>query len=885
MRWRDLRLRLRALFQPRRADRDLDDELAFHLEMEARKLVAAGLSPADARVRARARFGSAASAADDCRDARGVAFVQTTARDIVYALRTFRRTPGVAATIVGTIALGLGLTATVFTIFSAFVFRVDAVRDPGSLFSVELVAPRGGLDRPRFTVSQYETLRRDSTGVAEMFARLSDITSRIDGRMMEGQLVSGHFFQMLGVTASLGRTLTPDDDRRDGARPVVVLSHGGWTRLFNGDAGVIGRTIPVNRQSVTIVGVTPAGFNGLSFLAPDYWAPLSLAGSFRPWLAGRLDQTAIDVTARLAPGVSRAAAEATLAASAVRGGVVAASPRSRVIRLHPQQTSLPFSTDVLLGFSPLFFAFGLILLIGSANVANLLLARALSRQREIGIRLAIGGRRRRVIRQLLTESLILALVSAVCAVMLSRVILDVTTALLVRTMPPELAEMIRLVPPGTDWRVAVFLLVAAMGATAAFALAPALQATRLDLVRVMRGELTGGARPGPGRARGVLIVTQVMASALLLICAGIFLRAAIRSATAHPGFRTADVVLLEVINAPVRDAMVAAVAAHPSVAAMAIASPDMPLSRPRPAFGSSNESGVTSAVSYRFVSPAYFEVLGIPVLQGRTYSPVEARAQAAVAVIAESTARQLYPQGFALGRTLRLEPDPADIGTGAPRLPSQSLTVIGIVRDVPGFRIAGPEAGVYVPASPSLPKFSILARVHGDPERARQALLERLVTIDPNMGMAATLRTLSRIETYPLQIAFSIAMVLGGLALVLTLSGIFSVLSYLVEQRTKEIGVRIALGASAGTVTWMVLWQSLRLVAAGLVAAVLLAWMLASLLMTTPAAVRIGSIVNLFEPLAYTSTLVVVVVAGALAASMPAFRASRISPMSALRQE
>ncbi|MBA2304221.1 MAG: FtsX-like permease family protein, partial [Acidobacteria bacterium] len=267
-------------------------------------------------------------------------------------------------------------------------------------------------------------------------------------------------------------------------------------------------------------------------------------------------------------------------------------------------------------FAPLFFAFGLILMIGCANVANLLLARAVSRQREIGIRLSLGASRRRLVRQLLTESLMLALASAACGFVVSRVVLYLTLHVAMTTMPPELAENVRLAAPAADWRVVVFLVVAAIVSTVFFGLAPALQATRVELVRTIRGEGTGD--PRRSRARNALISVQVGASALFLICAAVFLRSALSAATVDPGLRTADTVIIDIVNEPLRAAMVQAVIADPSVAAVAASWPDT-LGQPRAAFAGAPadkpaaRAGETtpsrSTVAYRFISPEYFSVL------------------------------------------------------------------------------------------------------------------------------------------------------------------------------------------------------------------------------------------------------------------------------------
>jgi predicted permease len=844
------------------------------------------LSADEARARAQARFGSPAVAADACRDARGLSLIDATVGDVLYALRTFRRSPMVAATIVGTVALGLGLVAAVFTIFNAFVFRPDAVRDPDSLFSVRWGLSGNATAHVRFTRPRYEALRSQTDIFSGVCARLADITSRIDGRMMEGQLVTGNFFQVVGVHIVLGRPLMPEDDVRGAGRPVMVLSHSGWSRLFDSDPGVLGRRVSVSGFQYEIVGVAAEGFRGLGVLPPDYFAPLSLVGQFRPWFAGREDMVAIEVIGRLKPGLSRATAHAGLAVWAANENPVDARP---ALTLDPRGTATPLSPGVLLAFSPLFFAFGLILMIGCANVANLLLARAVARQREIGIRLSLGASRRRVVRQLLTESLLLALVSAAGALVISRVVLDASVSTLMRTVPPEFAELLRFDAPATDWRVAVFLIVAAIISTALFGLVPALYGTRIDLVRTIRGEFGRDGRPG--RARNALIVVQVTASALLLICAGIFLRSALRSASTDPGLRTADTVVIDIVNEPFRTPMVAAVAASPSVAEVSASWPEA-LNRPREAFvrATAEVQGHTARfpVGYRLASPEYFSVLAIEVLRGRIYSESEARSNAAVALVSESTARRLWPKGDAVGQALWLESDPnSDTGgPNDPALPSRTFSVVGVVRDVAGFRLAGyTEAGVYIPTGPATAETNLIVRVIGDPERARRALTEQLAAIDPNTGMLLTLRTVARLETYPLQAGFWVTVVLGGLALVLTLSGIFSVLSFLVEQRSKEIGVRIALGATTRNVARLVLSQSLRLVTMGLVLGGGLAWTLAVVLMSRPAAARIGAIVHVFDPIAYGASMLCIVAACALAASMPALRAARIDPMATLRRE
>jgi predicted permease len=883
MTFRDFTLRLRALLSPRRAERDLDDELAFHLERETRKHIDNGVDPEAARRLARARFGSAALAADNCRDVRGVAFVESAMGDVQYALRGFRRAPLSAFTIVGTVALGLGLVAVVFSFLNVFLFRVDQVASPGELFGVE--RPRLANDEPvPFTWPEYDALRRETSVFSDAFAWAQDIDNRVDGRMMAGTAVSGNFFTVLGVTAARGRTLTPSDDQRFAGRPVIVLSHRGWTRVFANDPTILGRRVLINRLAFEVVGVMPEGFRGLSVGAPDYWAPLSLIGQLRPGHAGREDLVGIGTVGRLKPGVSREAAASALSIwNTARTDAATRDRRPAPITLEPRQGTVPQPMELLVLFTPLFFAFGLILMIGCANVANLLLARGMSRQRELGLRLSLGASRRRIVRQLLTESLLLALVAAVLGFAVSRLVLEGTVRAVMGTMAPEIADLVKLSAPAADWRVWAFLLAGAMASTVFFGLWPALQATRLELVRTLRGDIARNARPS--RTRNVLIGVQVTASALLLICAAVFLRSALAAATSDPGFRTSDTVAVEIINEPVRKAMVDAVVAEPLVVAVSASWPDV-LSRPQPLFAEG--PGGRSSVGYKFVSPEYFDVLGITIVHGRNFTVAESAGTTPVAIVSESMARRLFPKGAAIGQTFRLEADASSRASRSetPPLPGRTLTLVGIARDVPGFRLADFEqAGVYVPTNAAQAETSLTVRVLGDPEQARRTLLQRLTAIDPNMGQVVTMRTMARMEAWLLQVAFWFTLTLGGLALVLTVSGLFSVLSYLVEQRRTEIGVHMALGATARSVGWLVLSQSLRPVTIGLIAGGSMAIGLGMALMATPAAAQIGASVRLFDPIAYAASLVSIVSACAAAALVPARRATRIDPVVALRAD
>ena len=894
---RDLFLRIRALVAPDRVERELEEELAFHIESETQRHVASGLTLAEARARALARFGSLPLAADQCRDVRGTAFADALVRDLSYAFRTFRRAPLAALTIVATIALGLGLVGAVFTFYSTFFLRVDAVHNPGELFGVMRLTRPGDDSSLPFTRAEYEALRRETSVFADAVAMGGGIETRIEGRPVSSVLVTGNFFQVLGVQAALGRTLTPVDDEPSGGRP-IVLSHRGWIKLFAADATVVGRSVAVNGVPCEVVGVMPEDFRGLAVGPPDYWAPVALAAQFRQSYAGHEDEIPLyQVVGRLKSGVSPEQAAAALRAWASgRTTLKTAGDRPASITLRPKQgTASGEWLEALALFSPLFFAFGLILMIGCANVANLLLARAVSRQREIGIRLALGASRRRIVRQLLTESLLLALASAACGFAVSRLCLEGAVYAATTTMPGEVAEQVSLGVPSADWRVLVFLIAGALVSTVSFGLVPALQASRVELVRVMRGEVARDARPG--RARHALIAVQVGASALLMICAAVFLRSAFAAAVADPGIRTSDTIRIPIANEPRRAAIVRELQAHPSVVAVAAASQpalaQASVSVEATADKRADDSLVTRRlvpVDYQFVSPAYFQLLDIDLLRGRGFTDAERAAEAGVTVVSEGAARRLWPDGDAVGQVIRIQADPPTnpLPPGAPPLPSRAYTVVGVARDVGGnsmFQFFS-FSGLYLPVDLQSPGTSLTLRVRGDPEQARLALLDRLTQVDPALDHeVVTLRTIAGMGAYILRIAFWVTLVLGGLALALTVSGLFSVLSYLVEQRAKEIGVRMALGATTRDIVVLVLSQSVRPVGLGLLAGGGLAAGVAMVLMATPAASAIGRIARVFDPMAYGASLLVIVAACVLAASVPALRAARVDPIATLRND
>jgi predicted permease len=551
----------------------------------------------------------------------------------------------------------------------------------------------------------------------------------------------------------------------------------------------------------------------------------------------------------------------------------------RVI-LESRATSVQIAPAIMLVLAPIVIAFGLVLVIACANVANMMLARAMSRQREIGTRLSLGASRSRIIRQLVTESVLLALPAAVAAFVISFVAVDLTLRALFATLPAQATEYIRLMPLTPDLRVFAFSVAAAVLSALAFGLAPAVQSTRTNIIQTGRGGFLRDLRPA--RARNTLVIVQIAASALLLICAAVLLRGATSFARVDTGLQTHGVVAIE-IQEKARMRVLAALADEPVVLSVAGVAPGAPL----------NENALRIPVgpvdlpdlvqtSVRWTSRDYFSVFDIPLSAGRSFTDEEGRAGAPVTIVSQSAAHRFWADGQALGRSLRLAPDNVSTARN-PRLQRfRSVRVIGVARDVVDGHSSDEDARIalYLPTSPQEPGAKLLVRVNGEPEAAMRRLDAVLTVRAPGaLEQIFNMQTFADFRLYPFRAAYWVSTAVGLLALLLTISGVYGVLSYLVTQRTKEIGIRMALGADVGHVTGLVVNQSLRLAAIGIGVGALLALCVSKLL----AAQLI--MMNTFDALAYSGGSLVVLAACLAAACVPAYAAARVDPIGALRHD
>jgi predicted permease len=853
---KDFLLRLRALFRPKRMDHELDDELSFHIAMQTRKYAETGMEASQAAQRARRDFGVAALIKDQCRDQRRVSLIETTVQDIRYALRGFRRTPVFALTVIATIALGLGINTAVFTIFNAYVLRPISVRDPYSLYEADWTQPAGQFS---FTLEQFRELQRQDTVFSDSFASRS-LQVRIEGRNAFGELVSENYFQMLGVRAAIGRSVLP----QDGA-PVVVLSDSAWRKWFDGDPEILGKTVSIRGVPLEVVAVMPQSFTGLSDVPHDFWASLALLQRIDPDRDAR-----IRVYGRLKRDLSIRQAEAALSVVAQRiaGEHAGAELRSRA-------TAVPISKTALLLMAPIVAAFGMVLLIACANVANMMLARAMARQREIGIRLSLGAARGRLIRQLLTESILLAIPSGLAGFAISQAAVSGGVRLMYVTLPAEFADYIRVVPLPPDLNVFLFTTMAAIAAGILFGLAPALQATRASVVQAARGDFTNEHRPA--RLRNTLVIAQITGCSALLILAGVLLRTADRVRDLKTGMRTQDTIELAILE-KARARVLSRLVSDPEIESLA-ASALSPLDDWFPQTRVFPQGDAPVNTLHTLVSPEYFDVFGINIVKGRGFSKSEALSRSAVAIVSESAARRLWPDQEPIGRDIRIE----SVGVRSAQLLHglREVRVIGVVGDT----LTGvadndlTRSCVYLPTSLDAIGNILILKVHGNVETARRridAALEREIP-----GSVEEIHKMQEFVTgrqYPFRVAYWVSSTIGILALLLTIAGVYGVIAYLVAQRTKEIGIRMAMGASAMQVITLILNQSARLAGAGLVLGVAIA-------LGGSRVLNQYIMMSAYDWRAYCAGAGVVLTACLGAAFIPSRRASRIDPIATLRYD
>jgi predicted permease len=912
---RQMAAKLLGMFRKNRTEADLAREIASHLGMLEDEFLRRGMTPAEARRAARRAYGGVEQAKQSHRDERSILWVEQTLQDIRHAIRALARNPGFTLVAVITLALGIGLNTTIFSAYNAVALKPLPVADAKTVVRLERWFKDRALGDIQYAFSypEYVYCREHQDVFTSVIAAswplrvLAVIGDAHDEsgnqiKTLFGQAVSGNYFTGLGINAANGRTFGPLEDETPGANPVMVLSYAFWQREFNGDPGAVGKILKINGTAFTIIGVTRREFTGTSVTPqiPDFWAPIGMQPQLVPgrnWLTHPEDYR-LQVLARLKPttGWNRAQAEIT---GLVQQFFPTYVPQNPTIKVTLQPTAFFGNTEDVrfqAGVAMLMVIVGMVLLVACANIANMLLARGAARQREISVRMALGASRGRVIRHLLTESVLVALAGGLAGLVLatfaSKLLWVEIQQMLTRLLGSEFVFGLNLNP---DARVLGYALGLSVVTGIVFGLSPALQFTRKDLSAALKDETSIlGQRVSRSLMRKVLVGGQVAVSMVLLTSAGLLVRGLLRAQSADPGFDTQHVFLVladfgdDRVKAAARSRRLGeSLSTLPGIEGVTTGTPPMFGSWTPPIVvktSSAMQGEVHDRTMASYASDTYFDTLGIPLLRGRCFSRQEASAGSQVSIISESTARRFWPGEDALGKHFQLDEEFDGKLT--------DFEVIGIAKDIRFANMTRVDpAHVYLPTNAAKINTTLI-RIKGDPRLALAAVHHAVQHTDANLLPGLTLwnadSTLVAPRRSMAQALAAFASILALLALTLAGVGIYGVMAYIVSQRTQEIGVRMALGATAGRVLRSVALPGLRPVVAGMMIGIAsgagLSWFLHSTLVS-PETNDFLYGVSYYDPCTFAALACFLALVALLASLAPAMRVLTVDPAVALRYE
>ncbi len=845
-------------------------------------------------------------------------------QDLRYGARVLLKKPGFTLIAIITLALGIGVNTALFTVFDAFVLKPLPLKDPDSITTIEGVT-REGKRSQLFSYLDYLDYRDRNTLFAGLAAwnkfsapfgeppAAADESPLLPDNFGFGQIVSGNYFSVLGAEMALGRGFAPEECSTPGTHPVMVLSYICWEQRFNSDPQIIGKTIKLAGLPFTIIGVAERGFVGTVPDSPQCWIPLMMrdqvinAWNSRLWLTDR-GAGSFSLAGRLKPGVTRERAQAEMNVLADQLAEQYPDPqRKTLVSVGRGATFVQIEESLMLLLLPLLTAVGLILLIACANVANLLLARAASRQREIAVRLALGASRWRVIRQLLTESVLLSAVGGAAGLLLTSLTLRVLYPVVLAQLPipRALVEQFAL-DLDPDYRIFGFALLVSLLAGVTAGLAPALQASRPDLNSALKDEgSTFGPQLSHSRVRNALVVTQIAVSLTLLIAAGLLVRNLQKVRTIDTGLVTKNVFTLQTSlqtaqKEPGRESelnrqLASRLRELPGVKTVSQAHRAPLTGGLRTALvtltGSPQLADRPLQASVTFVSADYFQTLGLRITRGRSFTDQEAQANAPVVLISESTARRFWPDirdlNEALGKQISVAfaARRTEVTTKAPNFPQRE--VIGITNDTRQVWVwQRDETFLYLPmealsdANETRTAEYLIVSTESDPRPVIKVARSEAAVVDPNLDvLPSRLDDSLTFQMAPFRAVALLSSVLGVLALLLASVGLYGVMSFVVSQRTREIGIRLALGAQSRDVISLFLRQGSKLIAIGVVLGLLGGAAISGLL----AAVLVD--ISQFDPLAFCIVAALLAGVALLACWVPARRATKVDPMEALRCE
>jgi putative ABC transport system permease protein len=875
-----LRLRLRSLFRREQVEQDLSEELHYHLDKKTQEYLAAGLSLDEARPKALREFGGVELSKENCRDTRRVSYIQDLLQDLGFGLRMLRNSPAFAIVAILTLALGIGANTAIFSVIHGVLLRPLPFPKQDQLMILFEKNNDGTRSNTSWaTFMDWNRLNHSFTGVAAVSLWSPTYVGVHDAETLIGFRASSTFFDLMGVKLERGRNFLPSEDVR-GNNFVVILSYGFWQRTFGGDPGIVGKSVELGTRAYTVVGVLPADFPSVLSFDPrkpaDIYTPLAYDATL-PYACR--DCRHLRAIARLRDGLPIAEAEAEMnqiSANLFREYPTAYSASG--VTLTPLKDYLVGGVKTALWI--LLGSVGFVLLIACVNVANLLLAWAARRQREVALRAALGARRARMVRQFLTESLLLSLLGGAFGLFLAWG----GVAVLRRV---GLANLPRLQNVQIDAWTFVFTFSISLVTGLVFGLLPAFRASRLDLIEALKetGKSTAGKERH--RLRSVLVFADVALALLLLTGAGLMMKSFVRLLEVNPGFDPSHTLTLTLslwgpksADAPAIaffDQVLERVQALPGVESAGIVS-QLPLGGNLDMYGVhvegkslANPEEDPSADRYS-ITPGYLRAMHIQLLGGREFDERDVRTSPMVALVNESMARQFWPGEDPVGKRFRM---------GDTKGPWK--TVVGVVGDVLHKGLDAPHSiQVYLPNTQFTDSMVVLAvRTSNDPRSLAAAVRSEIAALDPQVPISevATMDEVVSASVANQRFGALLFLLFGAIALVLTAVGIYGVISYGVAQRTHEIGIRLALGAKRREVLSMVVSEALKPALLGAALGLSAAFGLTRLL------TRLLYNVKPTDPLVFAGVLLLLISVALLASYIPARRATRVDPMVALRYE
>ncbi len=880
-----LRLWAIACRDPR--DAELREELESHLQMHIDDNLRRGMNPQQARREALMKLGGVAQTEQSYRERRGVPVIEILVQDLRYAARMLRKNPGFTAVAVATLALGIAVNATMFSLVSAFLLRRPPGREPERVAVVTAVNPAPGFlpDANPVSAPNYLAWREGNDVFADMAAadeyRTVNLTLQRQNEALRSAAVSSNYFSVLAVSPRFGRTFEAGEDQ-SGHEHVVVLGYELWEQRFGSDASVIGRSIRLNRENYTVIGVMPASFRLLGF-PPQLWMPLVLTAADQT--AAARNNRSLYVFARLKPGVSLEQARAEMVTLARRTAETFPETEKdwgAAVRTLPD--FLVYGFGIRSGLAVIMTTVGFVLMIACANVAGLFLARAAGRRKELAIRIALGAGRLRIIRQLLTEGLMIALLSGATGLLLADWGIHFVRASL------NFNEAISAVPLSLDWNVVLFTMGVSLVCAVLCGLAPSLKASRTDINTNLKDESRAASMSrSQTRLRTVMVSGEIAVALFLLVGTGLLFRGIFLIEHQDLGFHTDHLLTARVTldKARYKDAaqqtlfvqdLITRLQQIPGTEAVAAGS-DLPATGPgtvtlkikgQPDLPANQPLSTLDSV----VTPDFFRATGIPLLRGRTFTETDNVGAPRVVLVNQEFVHRLLQDQEPLGKQIRLEVSGATPAWGE---------IVGVVGNVKTHSEGiNDDAQVYEPfLQRPVPSFSLMVRASSDPNSLASALRKAVSQADAELPLNRVMSMSALIDRQKGGNPFFVR-VLGSfalLALTLAAIGIYGLVAYSVGQRTHEIGIRMALGARSSEVLRMVLWEGMKMTAIGGAVGLVMALPLPKIF----DAIFYG--LRLREPRLYIFVPMAILAVAILATYIPARRATRVDPMVALRHD